>query len=75
MSDKPSTEELLLAERVLARAEIMSNPSAERARLGLRKDVTNDELREWQRNNSTWICIERVMNSLTEVATFIRSKR
>ncbi|MFJ3486571.1 hypothetical protein ACIPL1_24680 [Pseudomonas sp. NPDC090202] len=74
MSEKFTAEELLLAERVLARAEAQSNPAEERRRLGLRHDETSDALIKWQVENSYYNCLDRTINQLKDVARAIRDK-
>lgn len=74
MPNRYTPEELLLAERVLARVEAMSNPTKERARLNLRDNETSDELIRWQSENSHQICLDRVMDQLRSVAQEVRVK-
>ena len=74
MSEKYTAEELLLAERVLSRVELMSNPREEQKRLGLRQDETSDDLINWQLENSFYKCLDRVIDQLHLVAKTVRDK-
>lgn len=74
MSDKYTAEELLLAERVLSRAEKLADPTQEQRRLGLRPDESNEELTNWRRDNSIYICLDRVIDQLHLAAKAVREK-
>ena len=74
MSANFITEELLLAERVLSRVEKLTDPSAERRRLGLRDDEANDALINWQIENSFYKSLDQVIDQLHLVAKSVREK-
>jgi hypothetical protein len=74
MSEKYSTDELLLAERILSRVDALSDPRNEQKRLGLREDESSDELLQWQRENSFYKCLDRVISHLHVVADAVRAK-
>lgn len=74
MSEKYTAEELLLAERILSRAEAKSDPKNERVRLRLRHDETSDELLKWQSDNSFYKSLDRVIDQLHSVAKSVRDK-
>lgn len=74
MSEHYTTNEMILAERILSRVEAMSDPAKERHRLGLRSDETNDALLKWQSENSFYKCLDRVIDHLHVVAKSVRDK-
>ena len=74
MSDTYTTEELLLAERILSRVEALSDPREEQRRLGLRPNESSSELTKWQSDNSFYKCLDRTIAQLRDVAKAVRNK-